>query len=279
MIDHWNRCQRLYYYNHDLGLQPRELSYPIQRGRDGHAIFEAYYRARINGQDHAEAMSTTEGEISWRVNVLGQDRKSMVEAAGLVRYYWATTAEDGAKWEFIAAEHEKKIDFGNWTYVSTVDLLARERKTDELVIWDHRFLWEPYSKKMVAREPQLPRYALANRPITRARRNMVSTKPLAQIAKANHGRVKRVDVAFTQRRLEIVNAEMQRTAQQILAWRQLPIESRGQLATRSVVPGDKLGSCEQCPMQKLCDAEAWGEDTSALLELEYVASDYYVSGV
>src|SRR3954471_19190571 len=73
MIDHWNRCQRQYHYHHDLGLQPKELPHPIQVGRAGHALLESYYRARIDGQNHAEATRTVEGEAAWRAAVLGQD--------------------------------------------------------------------------------------------------------------------------------------------------------------------------------------------------------------
>lgn len=278
-LDAWSRCQRLYYYSHDRRIAPKETGWPLALGRAGHSVLAAYYAELATGRGHAAAMEEAEGLAAWRMDVLGQDPKALGYIMPMVRYHWAAHATDVAAWEIIEVEAEYRVPRAGWTYVATIDLIVRDRTTRQLVVVDHRFLTSFYTRAMARHDPQMARYALAVRqalgePVTLVIRNMISTEPLAAAAKANRGRTKRIPVELTQRRIEIVAGEAERTAHEILAWRQLPMASRGQLARRTVIVGDRYPSCATCEFVKLCQAEAWGEDTTQLEAAEYGPSDY-----
>lgn len=278
MIDHWRRCQRQYHYAHDRKIAPKETAWPLALGRAGHGVLASYYGQLQLGETHAAAVSEAVSMAGFRADVLGHDQKALGYVLPLIEYYWATHAEDWRKWEILGVEMEMRVERAGWTFIGTVDLLVREKDTAALAAVDHRFLTEFYTAAMARLDPQGPRYAIAARAagwqVTRMIRNMVNTTPLSALAKVNKGRTKRVLLDLTQRRIEIVNAETERTAQQIVAWQTLPLESRAQLATRTVIPGARYPSCSTCPFLDLCTVESWGEDASELLAAKYGPTDY-----
>jgi hypothetical protein len=282
MIDHWRRCQRQYHYAHDRKIAPRELPWPIALGRAGHGVLASYYSSLQGGAGHLEARQEALDMAGFRADILGHDQKALAIALPLVDYYWAVHAADAVRWEVLAVEHEVRVERGDWIFVATLDLAVREREPfGRVLVVDHRFLTEFYTYAMARLDPQLPRYVVALRqsghPADDAVRNMISTKPVgASTAKADRGKVRRVPLEVTQRRLEIVNAETERTAREILAWRAIPEAARPSLAARTVLPGERWPSCKTCPFLDLCTAEAWGETEQAaeLVATKYGPTDY-----
>lgn len=278
-LDHWRRCNRLYHYAHDRKIMPRELPWPLAVGRAGHEILAYYYQARQAGSPHEEAQQESRSWTSYGIDVLGHDPKVTGFALAVAGYYWATIGADPG-WVYVAVEQEVRNERAGWTFVMTADLLAAPAAGGDLEVWDHRFLYDPYPAAMVRADPQLPRYAAAVGPamgttVTRVVRNMISTAPIAALAKANRGRVRRVGVDLTPERMLTVQVETDRTAAEIVAWRGLDPAIRSQLAVRTFIPGERYPSCSTCSFFKLCTAEAWGEAGAAELQAkEYVPSDY-----
>lgn len=278
-LDAWNRCQRLYHYAHDRRIAPIETSWPLALGRAGHSVLAAYYSTLQLGATHAEAVEEAEGNAAWRAEVLGQDQKALGYVMPRVRSYLAAYLADASRWQVLEVEREYRVERAGWTYIMTIDLVVAPSAGGQLVAVDHRFLMSFYTVAMARHDPQLPRYALAieqatGSPVPTAVRNMISTHPNAMTSANQAARTKRVPVDLTPRRLEIVNIATERTAQEILAWRQLPMSSRAQLARRTEIPGDRYPSCQTCEFFTLCTAEGWGEDATDLEAREYGPSDY-----
>lgn len=283
MIDHWNRCQRLYFYSHDRLIAPLDTGWPLALGRAGHGVLASYYAALLGGAEHGAAREEAVSMAGWRAEVLGHDPKALGTVLPLIEWYWAAYAADATTWEVVGVELQVRAPMAGWTYVATVDLLVRDRVTEELIAVDHRFLVSFYTRAQARLDPQGPRYVTALRAngyeVTRFLRNLVGTQPVAASKRGQAERVKRIDLDFTARRLEIVGRETNTAAQQILAWRQLPVEVRPQLARRTVIPGDRYPSCKTCPFVELCEAEAWGEDDRAaeLVATKFGPTDYSYS--
>lgn len=280
MIDHWNRCNRLYHYQHDRLIAPLDTDWPLALGRAGHGVLASYYSALQLGADHGAARDEAVSMAGWRAEVLGHDPKALGHILPLIEWYWAAHAGDAAAWEVLGVELQQRVPRDGWTYVATVDLLVRELSTGQIVAIDHRFLATFYTRAQARLDPQGPRYVSALRAngyeVTRFVRNLVGTQPVAASKRGQAERVKRIPLDFTARRLEIVARETGTAAQQILAWRQLPLEVRPQLAGRTVIPGDRYPSCKTCPFVELCEAEAWGEDDRAaeLQATKFGPTDY-----
>lgn len=277
-LDAWRRCNRLYHYAYDLQIAPIETPWPLAVGKAGHEMAATYYAARQLGAGHAEAAEQVQEQVSFNADILQKDPKVLHFALRTVGYYWAAIGAGQEALSIVDVEWPVQQERAGWTYAATLDLLVR---TDggELQVWDHRFLYDPYGPDMARLDSQLPRYVAAamqatGEIITAGVRNMVSTAPMAALAKANRGRVKRIRVDFTPERLMIVGQETDRTAQQILAWRSLPLEMRGQLAGRTVIPGERYPACKTCPFFKLCIADGWGEDTTKMRAEQFGPSDY-----
>jgi PD-(D/E)XK nuclease superfamily protein len=276
-LDHWNRCQRLYYYAHDLQIAPIEVPWPLAVGKAGHVMLATYYNARQLGADHATAAEMVREQVSFEADIMQRDPKVLGFALRCVGYYWAKVgAEDGLL--IVGVEWPARQERDGWIYAATLDLLVRSATTGELEVWDHRFLYDPYGPEMARLDSQLPRYitaasAVSGEIVRTGVRNMTSTAPEKELAKANRGRVRRVQVDTTPTRLMIVGSETDRTARQILAWRQLPLEVRAQ-ATRTVIPGERYPACKTCSFFNLCVADGWGEDTSKLRAEKFGPSDY-----
>ncbi|HEU4347595.1 MAG TPA: PD-(D/E)XK nuclease family protein [Actinoplanes sp.] len=268
MIDHWLRCQRLYHYQHDRMIAPKETDWPLAVGRAGHGVLSAYYEALAISGNHREAREAALEMAGWRADVLGHDQKALAYVLPLIEYYWAVNAEDVLRWRIVEVEAEHRAPRAGWTLVGTSDLVVVDLATGDRVVIDHRFLMEFYTRAQARLDPQPVRYALllraAGQPVTHILRNMISTKPVSALPNAAKSeRVKRIPLELTERRAETVNRETERAAQQIVAWRSLPIEVRRATAARTVIPGVRYPSCKTCPYAELCEAEAWGEDETA----------------
>ena len=280
MIDTWRRCVRLYNYQYDRQIAPRETDWPLALGRAGHGVLASYYSSLQLGADHGAARDEAVSMAGWRAEVLGHDPKALGHILPLIEWYWAEHAGDASVWEVLGVELQVRVPQAGWEYVATVDLLVRDRRTGELIAVDHRFLVSFYTRAQARLDPQGARYVNALRAtghdLTRFTRNLIGTQPVAAAKRGQADRTKRIPLDFTARRLEIVQRETAGAAQQILAWRQIPVELRPQLAGRTVIPGDRYPSCKTCPFAELCEAEAWGEDDRAaeLVATKFGPTDY-----
>ena len=277
-LDHWRRCQRLYHYAHDLQLAPLEVPWPIAVGKAGHGMLATYYAGRQLGADHATAEAQVREQVGFEADILQRNPKVLGFALRSVGYYWASIGAGQESLSIVDVEMPVRQARDGWTYAATLDLLIRTA-AGELEVWDHRFLYDPYTAAMARLDSQLPRYVTAASAATgeligAGVRNMVSTAPEKELAKANRGRVKRIRVDITPTRQVIVGMETDRTAHQILAWRQLPLEVRAGAAVRTVIPGERYPACKTCPFFELCIADGWGEDTSTLRAEKFGPSDY-----
>jgi len=282
-LDDWRRCPRRYYYAHDLHIMPAETDWPLAVGTAGHSVLATYFAGLQLGMSHQEAAQDARSTAAWRADVLEPaSAKAILYALSLAERYWATYASDPSTFTVLAVEHPVRWPRGGWTFAGTIDLLVqREGGGGIPEVWDHRFLYDPYPAEQARLDPSLVRYALAygammRRPIDVAARNMVSTAPEAALAKANRGRVKRVQTDITDARRQLVTREMDRTALEILAFRAQAPEYRPVAAVRTVIAGERYPACVTCPFVKLCTLEAWGErEKAAELKAEkFVPSDY-----
>jgi hypothetical protein len=265
-LDAYSKCPMLHTYRFGLGLEPNNKSKALEVGTAGHALLAPYYRARLSGADHKEAMAQAEGIAAWELEIVANVRPDIAELAMfLVRAYWAFYPSDD--WQILAVEREYRRNYDAGELVGTIDLLVDERGI--LTVVDHRFLGRFYDEDMVVIDPQLPRYALLlarnGHYVERAYRNMVSTASKG----SNTRRVQRLEVPLNAHRLDLVENQTNQTMSDLAAFKSLPLEYRRKYARRTFSP-----NCRFCEFKTPCAISAEGGDDQPLLDQQFSPSRY-----
>mgnify|MGYP001567528064 CR=1 FL=1 len=269
-------CQRKHYYTYGLRLQPRRMSDGLTRGIVGHEVLAEYYSALADRKDHAAAVDAANSRMASFIQKAADTGLDVILFTDLQKrlqdyYEWSYANERGA-FRFQEVEQAYRLTLpGGLQYVMRLDLLAESISgpyAGQLVLIDHKFVWDFYSEDEVAMNSQLPKYlgilAANDVPVRIAYLNMIRTrvnkKPMAIADK-----FRRAVVKPTPEEIQTIFLEELKVAEQIEFFRSLSLEQWESEITRSMTPMN----CKTCPFAILCKADLQGQDTRLMRQVEF----------
>lgn len=273
-VSTWLTCQRKYLYEYDMNLTPIKQGEALSRGTVGHDVLADYYAERMAGTGHDEAVVHARQTLG-RIMAEGKaEFEICTDVDRILNGYWSYYADEADKYEILAVEETYEIPLtSESTYVLRLDLLVKNKQTQETELWDHKFVYDFWSQDKLNLSGQFPKYVGA------LRFNGVSVDRCV-LNQIRYRKIKNptTDQLF-QRTVQIPSdAKIKRalyeqigSTQEVLAWRQNDLPTKQKRAMRVLNPT----VCNFCNFKNLCQSEFDGGDIKFLVETEFkVKTDY-----
>lgn len=284
-------CRQRYHLAHDLNLEPIHPGPALYRGSVGHEMLEAYYRVFIGlfpGQKTPEVYAKAEAE-AWAVyrkyfamadmsqnEVLVDLRQIMKQYFEYARSYKDKTSTNSNQREWVILQVEKYYELDltdEYKYVARLDLAAR---IDGLVtIVDHKFVYDFWTQDKLDLNPQLPKYTgiLRNNGIRvdQVMVNQIRYRPKKKPPfYSDEERFKYSFSIPTDMEVRTHLKEQLLVSEQVVAWRDKPMEERAATAVR--ILNDMV--CRGCPVKSLCIMGLKGIDFNNEIKVSYQPNTY-----
>jgi len=271
-VSTWLVCKRQYYYGFDLALEPIKFNESLSRGLLGHEVLACYYKELQRGRNHETAMATARkflGEFMGR-NVY--DLPIILEVDKILQGYWAYRQGD-PNWRILHVEEQFDVFLTQeFEFSMRLDLLVQDITTGEVILVDHKFVYDFWTQDDLALNPQLPKYIGALRvngyKVDRAILNQLRYRNLKEPTPERLF-VREPYAPSNQKVVNVVRDQIS-ASQEIVAWKELPLEERGKKAMRIL---NKV-VCRGCPAKVLCQQELDGAPLDYLIKTEYKQRTY-----
>jgi len=271
-VSTWLVCQRRYYYDFDLNLQPNNFTETINRGLLGHEVLAVYYKELQRGRDHDTAVDTARKFLGSFMHGGTYDLSIVLEVDRILQGYWAYRQGD-PNWRILHVEDQFDLFFTEeFEFSMRLDLLVQDMTTGEVILVDHKFVYDFWNQSDLALNPQLPKYIGALRvkgfKVDRAILNQLRYRKLKE-STPDRLFVRENYTPSNNKVVRIVREQII-ASQEIVRWRQLPIEERGDRAKRIL----NKTVCRSCPAKLLCEQELDGSPLDYLIATEYKSRTY-----
>jgi hypothetical protein len=268
----WLACQRKYYYEFDLALEPLKVGTALNRGIILHDILAKYYEGLKNGLPHSVAMSDARARLSTYMAAPNADIEVVMEVDRLLQGYWAHYQGD-PDWEILQVESGHDLAMTDaYEYSLRLDLLVRERSTGKTILVDHKTCYNFWTEDEMDLNPQFPKYigALRSNGVTvdKAILNQIRTRVIKNPSSDQLFR----RAPYTPSRAKVANAlrEQVIASQQIVRHREQPLDVRANMALRVL----NKQVCQYCDSKPLCLSEYDGGDITHMIATDYKPRTY-----
>src|SRR3990167_9240587 len=156
-IQSFRKCQQAYYYAHIKHLRRKDRPTPLELGSVLHSYLEHYYKSlkdKWSAQDAHEG-AWEETATVWKPRLRQQaqaamdtgDEDAAIKLGGMLaqagriceRYYQVRGWRDADQWEVLFIEQSMALSIGpEMRSNGFLDLLARDRHTGRVSLWDHK---------------------------------------------------------------------------------------------------------------------------------------------
>ena len=264
-------CERKHYYAFGEKLQGIHTSEALTRGQLGHLLMEAFFREYQNSYDFDKALEVMGAKSS---ELLGKDLKNikvivylLTVINGFLNYY----KDQILQWKIIHVEKEFKIELKEFDYHFTPDLIVEIK--GELVIVDHKFIYDFYSDDLIQMLPQIPRYIGGLRalgiPVQRGLYAFLRYRDIKQDGPGNRFDLRPCNP--NEHRVQNSFKDLILTVEPIKRFREMGLENWHANVRRTA--DEKI--CERmCDFTALCVAELNGDSGNLIRELQYKESIY-----
>lgn len=268
----WNTCQRKYYYEFDLALEPKVTGGALGRGVLLHEVLADYYAGLKDGATHEVAMRAARGRLQQYLANDAFGMETVMEVDRLLQGYWANYQGD-PDWEIL--EVEKGFDLPlteDYEYSLRLDLLVRSRSTSALILVDHKTAYDFWTEDDLDLNPQFPKYIGSLRAngihVDKAILNQIRTRKLKNPGPEDLFRrtVCKPSIAKVQNSLK----EQVLASQEITNHRMLPLEVRANTSKRVL---NKM-VCRYCNAKSLCMSEYDGGDITHMIANDFKPRTY-----
>lgn len=256
--DAFNQCEMKHYFAHREKLEPVTQSKNLAIGNAGHKYLETFLQAIKDGKSQGEAE-----EQALRAAMLMPFGGDAIKLA----LPWAQSIWPTLGWKIVAVEYEfEPLKVGpDLFFPGKVDLIAevfnqRTREWEMLVV-DHKFLYDLYTPQVTDILPQLPKYmgALKFRkfPIKGIMYNFLRT------------RVVKDPTTMYEQRIIYPTAERIKTSMSEQIETMKVIQSN----PKPVRTSNKM-NCGNCGFNELCAKRLNGEDTRLFEKVHFQPNTY-----
>lgn len=273
-VESYLTCRRKHYYSYVLRIEKNVGSQGQARGSVGHAVLDAFYSTFIGKGaevwDQAMENAYSEFKKQTRWNLVDDDKHLKLKEI-LFDWYFPFEPYIAKGYEVVAVEEFYKLlydDELDLTYSFVVDLVLKDPQGRVLVV-DHKFLNDFYTRTAAELQPQIPKYIGAlrglNHKVAYGEYNMLRTRPLKKSGNTLSDRQQQLTIESSNTRTLRSFQEQIDVAEEITLLKTEPIEEIERRAWR--VGSDHV--CKFCDFRALCIAELNGEPTKLMLSTEY----------
>lgn len=272
-VSAWNLCERKYFYEYDLNLEPVKPSEALSRGVLGHEVLAVYYTHVMAGVAHAEAVRLARGVLHEALAETG-DLELITDLDRILQGYWDYYGDESAKYKVLRVEQDYDVPLtSEATYVMRLDVLMKNLVTGDTELWDHKFVYDFWNSDKINLSGQFPKYTGALRftgqDVDKCVLNQLRYRKMK--APAPTDLYKRTTETPSTQKIKRALREQIGATQEILTWRTQPIEQRQEVARRVLNPT----VCGYCSFKNLCMAEFDGNDLRFLTQSEYRTKTKY----
>lgn len=270
----WLLCKRKYYYQYDLALESLNPPKYFFRGKLVHLAHEYYYKARMGGKSHDEAVE--EGKQAFVAAIEadrnGENMNDIAILRTMMLRYWDEVARYD-DWDILAVEQNYNLPLTDeFSFGFTPDVIAR---IDGLItVVDHKNVYDFWKRRELDLDPQSRKYQAAliamGKTVDRVMHNQTRWRLTKTRTQATEELFRR-DYAIPnpdERRNMI--AEQIKVTMEIVKHRAKPLVEREREATRLL----QKPICEKCPFAELCYTELRGGNIETMMEVDYTENSY-----
>jgi len=266
--DTFNTCRRRHYYAFGEKLQPKSFGDGLSRGILGHKALEILHKVIQSGESTAFALR--EMNIWFNDELLKaiknndvQNTELLTVLKPLLNEYVEFYERELNLYEYLAVE--ETFIFGLFPF--TPDIVKRHKKTKQVIVEDHKFLYNFYNN--VKTFPQLPKYVWGLRslgyPVHSASYDMIRYRNNAQL------KFKRTDADLKPKKVEQYRHEQEKITHRINALKQLTLEEWEEDTVRTA----NSFTCPSCPFRVLCETDLEGLPGRNLLVKSFFEPNTY----
>lgn len=275
-VTSWLSCRQMYYFAFFLNLAPKETPTPLARGTLGHAFFEKYIEARLNGAAHANSIEHA-AQVFPEALKNGVSVEVVLETKALCDRYMAHH-KGWPEWELLGTEERVDLKVTNEiTIPIRYDLLVRDRASGRVLLGDFKFTYDFWSPNDHSLNGQAPKYIA----VMQANGLQVDGGFLEEIRTRKLGKEKANDTKNLWRRTSYYpsNARRRSALKQHIAASFEIIDywnaSEDEREARSVPVLNKHGACKFCNFTSLCSSKLDGKtDLSLDIATDFVDNTY-----
>jgi len=275
--ENYLQCRRRWWYEDMRNLSKVDDSRALLRGTIGHAVIEEYLKVVLKEGDspteqkqaHDYAVDQARTKFEEVYDPRADDDAHMALEEILFDWYFPHEPLVNYGWQVLATEQKFYFDVDDdLVYPFTVDLLAYDRQGN-IVLVDHKFLFDFYTRIATGLQPQIPKYIGALRlmgfEVAYGLYNMVRTRPMAKSHRAPD-RLQTLEVKPSAQRVETTFMQQLDVAYQLAEYKQVDAASLDSVMWRTA----NEHACKSCSFRMLCEAELAGNDREAkLIEKTY----------
>ena len=275
-VESYLRCERNHFYGYGMEIQKISRSDALRRGTLGHQAFEAYFNFQKKAQE--EGLWMTPGFTP--IEALAEAMSLIMASTSSVRYevlgyfQWFVQNQNFTSWKIISVEEEFVLDINeDLTYPFVVDLIA-EDPWGNIVLVDHKFVYDFINDNDVELLGQLPKYAGALRAMGYKVDKVAYNQLRTRVVKDQTDKTQ-----YQFRIMDVTNERVQRTflEQMIVATR---VQDKKQLLidnpetglaewSRDAIRVANSMICRGCSFRSLCAAELNGSGAQLVLDSQF----------
>lgn len=270
-MDTLTKCERMFFYSHGLGIQPKELSLSLEIGIFGHRLQKTFWKAILAGKTYAEAV-TELNEIVLESVERPEVTKILRNAVAFID--WAYH-EQGWRPLEVETVHfyrmTEDIDFGMTPDV-VFQFTKGVNKNRQFVV-DFKHVAQYWNENQMVGYQQVPKYIrFLNEHEKKYRISMGAVVMLntraAQGSNKNLFTVKWVN--FNKAKMDRITVENYRLAHRIYELKSMPIPEMDLAVNRTV----NHYTCKLCNFADVCNLDFLGKDSSKLMAVAYEQNEY-----
>lgn len=262
-VDGYLQCERKHAFAHEEKLQPKKRGAALAKGSAGHLFLEVFLQSIKDGMSNNDAIQNGLQKVAGEPN-----------AADIIPLvvFWAKEVFPTLGWKIIAVEHEFTPTPVSKTLAipGKIDLIAevynKETNEWEILIIDHKFLYDPYPIPVFNMLPQIPKYVGIMRSqgmkVKGGMFNVMRTRKLNNPMDA-----------YVQVPVRPTNAQIrQQMIEHVTVMRQIEDNA----ADPDYIPlrtTNKM-NCGHCGFIDLCQARLEGRDTKLLEQIDFEKNTY-----
>lgn len=280
-VETYLTCRRKHHYSYTQSLQPAVVSTALSYGSAGHAVLEAFYstvlKAGTTSTAQKKAVPAALEAAHARFDELVEEgweqpdnRQPLVEVLFNPEYgYFANEAYVKNGHVIVGVEEEFLLQYDDereYRFPFVVDLIVK-LKGGQLIIVDHKFVYEFYNHTTVRHMTQLPKYIAGmralNHKVAYGQYNMLRTRKIK--APKIEQTLSDIDVKPSNQRVKETFTNQVNVAYDIQELKTKTEEEQDALAFR--VGNTQI--CKYCDFGDLCATEMEGGNVALLLKTDY----------
>jgi len=274
-------CRRKHYYGYGLSIQRIVTSQALYTGTAGHRVLEKFYRTLLEAGETSQEQLLAWGPaydkalLEYEL-IVSEGYENQTNRANLWEVLfdveWGYLHNEfmvSSGWTILAVEEEFSLVYdeeNDSRYPMVIDMIMRDLDGN-IVVVDHKFVYDFYTPGQTDLQPQIPKYIGAlramNYPVAYGAYNMLRTRKL----KTPEPSSMQFFMILRPTAERVLNTFMEQmgVAAEIQALNELTIEERSMKAYRTA---NKM-VCQSCSFKDICSTELSGGNTELMLKTDY----------